>query len=319
MLAERGLAVRLPYLCIVAFGVLLFGASAVRGASQDVQLTIKGESLEVTIGGQPFTVYNFAKTQKKPYFSPVRGPEGQIMSRPLLDPNGRAWRDHQHHKGIWFSIDEVNGIKFWAERGKIENVSVEPIASSGNPARFKTVNNWLGKDGQPVLIESTTVSIFANRVIAYDAQLTAAKNPVTFEDTKEGFFGFRMVDSMRGKAGSIVSSDGHHGEGECWGKQFDWVDYDGPVDGKTVGIAIFDNPHNFRRSRYHVRSYGLFSISPFGEKAYTNGANAAAPLTLKPGASLRLRYAMYIHDGDTKSADVAGTYQKYVAAAEQTP
>lgn len=296
------------------FGLLLCGACADRsahGADDRVQLTLKGDSLEVTVGGEPFTVYHFAKTQKKPYFWPVRSAAGQIMTRSLEKP-----KDHPHHKGLWFSVDEVNGIKFWVERGKIENMSVEPIVANGNPARFKVVNHWLGKDGQPILIESTTISIGANRLIAYDAQLTAANGPVTFGDTKEGMFAFRLANSMREtQGGKVVNADGLHGTHEAWGKASDWVDYDGNLEGKLVGVAIFDNPHNFRRSRYHVRDYGLFSISPFGERAYTDGKNAAAPFVLKPGANLRLRYAIYIHDGDTKAADVAGTYRKYVASA----
>ena len=52
----------------------------------------------------------------------------------------------------------MNGIKFWAERGKIENVSVDPIVAKGNPAQFKVVNHWLGKDGQPILNETTTIT-----------------------------------------------------------------------------------------------------------------------------------------------------------------
>lgn len=298
-----------------AFGLVLSGAfapGAARAAGADeVELSLKGDSLDVTVDGKPFTVYHFAKTQKKPYFWPVRGPEGQVMTRPLEKP-----RDHPHHKGLWFSVDEVNGIKFWAEGGKIENESVEPIVAKGNPARFKVVNNWLGKDGQPILIESTTISIFANRVIAYDAVLTAGKGSVTFGDTKEGFFGFRMVNSMREPSGGKVeNAEGLHGTKDCWGKTSEWVDYYGNVEGKTVGVAIFDNPKNFRPSRYHVRDYGLFSISPFGESAYTGGKNPAAPVLLPPGKSLRLRYALYIHDGDTKSANVAGTYKKYLATA----
>ncbi|HUE13236.1 MAG TPA: PmoA family protein [Planctomycetaceae bacterium] len=295
-------------------GLLLCGACAdrrVQGADGRVELTLKGDSLDVTVGGEPFTVYHFAKTQKKPYFWPVRSSGGQVMTRSLEKP-----KEHPHHKGLWFSVDEVNGIKFWAERGKIENVSVEPIVANGNPARFKVVNHWLGKDGQPILIESTTISIDAKRVIAYDAQLTAAKEPVTFGDTKEGLFGFRLANSMRElQGGKAVNSNGIHGTYECWGKPSDWVDYDGNLEGKLVGVAIFDNPHNFRPSRYHVRDYGLFSISPFGEGAYTKGKKAAAPFVLKPGANLRLRYAIYIHDGDTQAADVAGTYRKYVASS----
>jgi hypothetical protein len=301
---------------IVAFTLCLGPAGtepSAFAADNVVRLTQKGDALDVTIGGEPFTSYRFAKTQKKPYFWPIRDRAGQLISRPLLTPAGKPWRDHPHHRGLWFAVDEVNGIKYWAERGTIASISLEPLVPTGNPAQFKVVNHWLDRQGKPLLTESTTVSIYANRLIAYDATLTAEKEPVTFADTKEGLFGFRMVDSMRGSAGNIVSADGHHGEKECWGKTFEWVDYDGPVEGKPVGVAIFDNPHNFRPSRYHVRSYGLFSISPFGEHEYTNGQNPAKPVHLAPGANLRLRYGIYVHDGDTKAGDVAGAYRKYVA------
>jgi Methane oxygenase PmoA len=295
-------------------GLVLSAALAgqpVHASGGEVQLTLKGDSLDVTVDGQPFTVYHFAKSQKKPYFWPVRSPEGLIMTRQLEKP-----KDHPHHKGLWFTVDEVNGIKFWAERGKIENVSVDPIVAKGNPAKFKVVNHWLGKDGQPILKETTTITIGANRVIAYDADLTAVKGPVTFGDTKEGMFGFRVANPLRESVGGkVVSAEGVHGAAKSWGKPAEWIDYDGTLDGKLVGVAIFDNPHNFRRSRYHVRDYGLFSISPFGEGAYTEGKTPAAPVVLKPGANLRLRYALYIHDGDTKASDVSGTYQKYLESS----
>ena len=197
-------------------------------------------------------------------------------------------------------------------------MSVEPLVANGNPARFKVVNHWLGKDGQPVLIESTTISIFANRLIAYDAQLTAAKDPVTFGDTKEGLFGFRMVEfdareSRRQRSSKRRRTARRHANAGA--QPSDWVDYDGNVDGKT------GRRRDLRQSAQlpplavsRPRLRPVFD-QPFGESAYTNGKNAAAPFVLKPGANLRLRYAIYIHGGDTKAADVAGTYRKYVASA----
>jgi hypothetical protein len=284
----------------------------VHAAGGEVELQMTRDSLDVTVDGKAFTVFHFAKSQKKPYFWPVRSPEGLIMTRPLEKP-----RDHPHHKGLWFTVDEVNGIKFWEEkRTQIDTVSVEPLVPNGNPARFKVINHWEGKDGKPLLIETTTVSIFTNRVLAYDAEFTAASQPVTFGDTKEGMFGFRLVDPLREiKGGKVVNAEGVHGSKNCWGQPAAWVDYEGTLEGKAVGVAIFDNPHNFRPSRYHVRDYGLFSISPFGEKAYTDGKKPAAPVVLKPGEKLRLRYGLYIHDGDTKASDVVGTYQKYLESS----
>ena len=293
--------------------VLVLTAPIVFAAEAPVRLTQKPDTLEVTVGGEPFAVYNFGKNLPKPYFWPVRAPGGSIMTRPLENP-----KDHKHHKGIWLSVDEVNDIKFWAEKGKIENVSLKVLASEGDPAKFEVVNHWQGNDGKPVLVETTTISIFANRVIAYDIQFTPGDQNVTFGDTKEGLFGFRMVDSMREKGGDgkVENAEGLQGTAKCWGQYSDWVDYSGTVEGQTVGVAVFDHPKNFRRSRYHVRDYGLFSISPFGEHDYTNGREQAQLVILPKGKNLRLRYAMYLHAGDTQSAKVAEAYQSYVKAAE---
>jgi hypothetical protein len=269
--------------------------------------------VEIKIDGREFTVLRLDKTQAKPYFYPVRAADGAVVCRQLENPE-----DHPHHKGIWCSIDEVNGIKFWAEKGKIENYSIELVAAAGNPAKLRIVNHWLGEDGKPVVVETAAVSIFANRLIAYDAQFTAGQIPVTFDDTKEGMFGMRVADSMRGKVGGqIVNAEGLHGEEQCWGQESKWVDYFGTVDGKTYGVTVIDHPQNFRKSRFHVRNYGLFTVSPFGQKAYTYDKLPANPLVLEPGKSFRLRYGLYVHSGDTEQGQVPATYELYLKSAAE--
>jgi hypothetical protein len=293
---------------------MLFGAALVLSLSgialageASVKLQKNADTVAVTIGGEEFTFFNFGKSLPKPFFSPVRGPGGVILSRSLENP-----ADHPHHKGIWLSVDEVNGIKFWAEKGKIENAGVEIKRAEGDPAELYAVNRWLNEQGELVVTEKTTISLYANRLVVYDITFTADAGPVEFEDTKEGLFGFRMVDSMREKeGGKVVNADGAEGTKACWGQPSAWVDYYGPVDGKTFGVAIFDDPTNFRKSRYHVRDYGLFSINPFGEKAYTGGKSEAAHVQLPAGGSRELRYGMYFHTGDTKAGRVAEVYREF--------
>ncbi len=307
----------LQFVALAAVLLALAGPAMAADESQQVRIEkdAKNDLVNVFIGDQELTVYNLGKEWPKPFASPVYGPNGTVMTRPIAKPGTKA--DHPHHKGIWVAVDEVNEIKFWAEKGKIENVSAKVLKPKGNPAQLELVNHWLGEDGKPILEEDTTISIFADGLMAYDIHFQALNKPVSFGDTKEGLFGFRMVDSMReSETGHVVNSKGQMGTKQAWGQTADWVDYYGTIDGKTLGVALFDNPENFRPSRYHVRNYGLFSISPFGEKAYTNGKEREKSVTVKPGETLRLRYGLYIHAGDTQAANVAKVYRQYVGFAK---
>jgi hypothetical protein len=274
----------------------------------------KNQNITVKIGDEVFTVFNLSKEWPKPFASPVHGPGGTIVTRPIVKPGDKE--DHPWHKGIWVAVDEVNDNKHWAERSKIENASVEMMKTEGNPAQIVLTNNWLDTEAKPVVKETTKISIFPNRLMVYDITFKALENPVTFGDTKEGLFGIRLIDSLRETdTGKAINSDGVKGTKEAWGQTADWVDYYGEAEGKTLGVALFDHPDNFRPSRYHVRHYGLFTVSPFGEEAYAK--KGAKPLTLEPGKTLRLRYGLYIHAGDTASAKVAEVFQDFVKFAKK--
>ncbi len=300
--------------------VVLSGAFAVGNplAAEAQQVTFKptDEGLVVLIGSEEFTVLRTKPDLPKPYFSPVRSAGGTIITRPIDDP---ADKDHPHHKGIWLSVDEVNEVKFWAEKGKILNKKVDVTPATANtPAKLSLTNDWLGTDGQPVLIETTTISFFPSRLIVYDITLTPAVEKVTFEDTKEGWLGIRVATSMREKVGGVVvNAEGKQATKECWGQPSKWVDYSGPVEGQTHGVAIMDHPANFRPSRYHVRDYGLFSVSPFGEGAYQNDKEKAQPVVLeKNQPALRVRYALYVHAGDAAAGKVAEAYEQFLHATK---
>ena len=98
------------------------------------------------------------------------------------------------------------------------------------------------------------------------------------------------------------------------GKYSNWIDYVGDVEGKVLGVTLMDNPSNFRKSRYHVRNYGLFSISPFGERKYTNGKEKALLLELNPGESVQLKYGLYIHAGETAQSNIPQVYENYLSS-----
>ena len=278
-----------------------------------VTLTKKDNTVEVRIGQRELATYNFGKELPKPFFSPVRTPGNNVITRSLEKP-----ADHPHHKGVWVAIDEVNDIKFWAEKGKIENQSVELPLANGSPAVLRVVNHWQGTDGKPVIVEKTDISIWPNSMFVYDVRFEAAADKVTFGDTKEGLFGIRLADPLREKVGGhVVNAEGKQTTKECWGQESAWVDYWGTLNNEVCGAALFDHPQNFRKSRYHVRDYGLFTISPFGQSSYTGGKVPADPFVMDKGQTARLRYGLYIHSGDTAEGKVPDAYQQFLNATKE--
>lgn len=296
---------------MICLFVGLSTATIANGAA--VQITEKGSKVNVSIDGKPFATYNTGGDLPKPFFSPVRAADGTIITRSLVDPE-----DHPHHKGIWVAVDEVNTVDFWAEKGKIRNAGVKVIKASGNPAVMKVTNQWLGADGKPIVTEDTVISIYANRLMTYDITFTAGKKPVVFEDTKEGLFGIRLPNGMREREkGSVENNTGIKGTKANWGKPTAWIDYYGPLNNKVYGVTLMDSPQNYKKSRYHVRNYGLFTISPFGDHAYTNKKQPADHKHLKAGEKMNLKYGIYIHNGNTQQGKVAAAYQQFLKATQK--
>lgn len=280
-------------------------------AADSVKLVRNGDTVFVSINEKEFTTYRFATSLTKPYFFPVKAADNALLTRPIVGENYQG--DHPHHKGIWVSVDEVNEIQFWAEKGKIENRGVELVTSEGNPAIMRVTNHWLDRNAADIMIETTTIAIHANRMLEYDIQFKMIGSDVNFRDTKEGLFGFRLAESQREDKGQgkVTNAEGKKGTKECWGQRSAWVDYQGPIEGKEYGVTIFDHPGNFRPSRYHVRNYGLFSISPFGEAAYTNGTEPAVNDIFKKDSMLRLRYAIYFHEGEAMASELNGLSERF--------
>ena len=110
----------------------------------------------------------------------------------------------------------------------------------------------------------------------------------------------------------MTNAAGQTGMALIWGHRSPWVDYSGTLDGRAVGIAIFDHPANSTYPTWwHARDYGLFAANPFGERDFTGDKTKDGSLTLAPGQSVRFRYQLFIHPGNTAQANVAAAYHAW--------
>lgn len=280
----------------------------------------------VEIDGKPYTTFYLAQGGNKPYLWPLSTASGAVVTRhfPMEQYAGET-TDHPHHRGLFFAHGDINGIDFWAtEPGRPSPehmpqghmVLTKPVQiKSGSEGTIKAVFEGQDPNGKPMFRDTRTITIRADgslRVIDYDVVIHPAEK-LKFGDTKEGTFGIRLATSMtEDKGGVMVNAEGARTQKNVWGKRSDWVDYCGPVDGRIVGVAIFDNPRNPGHPTYwHARAYGLFAANIFGVHDFTDDAKQDGSMTVEPGQDLHFRYRVVIHDGDTASAKIADLYKQY--------
>lgn len=321
---------------------LLFGAVAAFALAAPAQVKIeqKSDRIAVAIDGKPFTELHFGPEVAKPFLYPLRAVSGTSVTRNLPLEAGDS-KDHPHHRGLTFAHADLNGFNYWANesfnkgaKGKIVLDKVLKTESGRKSGTIEAAFTWVDPQGKPLLSDTRRITFYShptNRVMDFDI-LTKAIEPVKFGDTHEGAFGVRVAAWLEEPApkyiphaesgesrptepkrtGLISNSAGQKTEAEVRGQRGNWADYSGEHKGEKLGIAIFDHPANPRHPTYwHTRGYGIFAANIFGAGTFTGDKKIDGSLSLKPGETLRLRYRVVIHPGDTETAGIGRLYSEY--------
>jgi hypothetical protein len=275
---------------------------------------------------------------KHTYFYPLIGPGGVNMTRswPMRNDVEGEEQDHPHHRSLWFSHGAVNGIDFWGEAsksGKIQHDQFVEVKSGQSEGVLKSTCKWVASDNTVVCTDERTFRVYnrpkGERLFDFEITIKAPANrDVLFGDTKEGTMAVRLNEQLRvlrgkGKRGTghIVMSTGLRddeppakGDTKTWGKRAEWCDYWGQIDGKTVGLAMFDHPSNpVHPTSWHVRDYGLFAANPFGIHDFEKKEPGAGNLNIPAGKAVTFKYRFFIHEGDEQKAKVAERYKEYAS------
>jgi len=308
---------------------------AVIPLAAQVKLTQGTDRISVVIDGKPFTEFIYGADAPKPYLHPLRTASGVIVTRrfPMEKVEGES-TDHPHHRGLWFTHGDVNGIDFWMSEppgdrtnlGRVVLNKIVEVKSGEKSGSVTALFDWVGPKKNTMLTESRTMTFYSDprlRVLDVDIDLTAVEK-VKFGDTKEGSFAIRVASGLEvpGKnvpaspprTGKMIDSEGRESEADVWGKRASWVDVYGEVEGQRVGIAIMDHPANLHYPTFwHCRAYGLCAANIFGAHDFTADKTRDASVTLEPGQKMRLRYRVVIHPEDPKTAGIAELYKAFAA------
>ncbi len=323
-------------------------ASRTCAAPSMVEFVQGDNKIDVVIAGKPFTSYLYGHDLTKPVLVPIRTPSGIEVSRrhPLAEIKGGSM-DHEHHVGIFFAVDQVNGINFWKNAAvppQIKHVEIAEMAGGPGKGTLSTVSHWVD-DKQQIVLEEKRAMMFLDGehedeyAIDFSIDLTAKNTNVLFEDVEEGMFAIRVSDYLRESdsktspqpgqpvqdeslagTGRYFSSNGDETAKNVWGKRARWVALQGVRQGKVVGIAMLNHPASINYPTYwHVRNYGLFSANPLGQADFQKGQpkqyrkNKIIPLrlTLEPGETAHFRFLVIVYEGIRTHEQIEERFRKF--------
>jgi hypothetical protein len=322
---------------LAAFGLVRLPASEPAA----VAITRDKDDVRFTVGGEVVGIYHTGKEWAKPFLWPLKAPGNIAVTRGWpMEKEKTGSDDHIHQKSVWFTHGDVipegieikhkekgvDGINFWGEtagHGVTVCVGVDEPKVDKNHGRVTTRNEWQTADGVKVMDETRTLHFYElgqARLFVFDIDLHASVTAITFGDTKEGSFGIRIADALREKGGNgtLENADGKKKMANCWGEKSAWCDYWGTIDGKPVGVAIFDDPGNAVPACWHSRDYGLMAANPFGRKksGFPAMKDKTDVVKLAKGEHLKFRYGLLVHTGSTADAKVADVYQLFLKFKE---
>ena len=213
--------------------LLLLGAAATLSA----QVRYSTTTGEITIDGKPFAKFERGADANKPFLAPLRSASGKLVTRqfPMVRDVPGESKDHLHHRGLWFTYDDINGVKFWENdpsytRGKIGKVVVKDVKwkDAGKSGTLTVTSDLNDPDGKTLIAETNEMTFYSDpKLRTIDFHITwTPKVDVTLGDTKEGAFAIRLAEPFTAKGGGkMTNADGKTGMKEIWGKKSAWVDY----------------------------------------------------------------------------------------------
>jgi len=234
------------------------------GAAGPLAAELKGDQVEVTVDGKPFTCYKFSHDQKYPYFWPVNGPASSTsVTTESSEP-------YPHHHSLFFGCDRVNGGNYWQDvnaRGQILSQGPKIVEASGEWVAFTDECLWKQPNKEPVIRDVRRIDISApgDGLCIIDFGITIEPLvDVRIENTNHALFSARVVPELSVKSGgTLVNDEGETTEKGTWGAGSAWCDYFGTRDGVIEGIAILDHPDNrWFPCTWFTRDYGFFSPTP---------------------------------------------------------
>ena len=271
------------------------------------------------LDGRELTALHFDPLDMRPFWYPILGSKEISLTR-MGHPHDPL--THSHHNSVWISHNSVNELDFWGDQAKNQGriipveVSREGYEDGDSSASMRMVNHWVNAADQTIQLreirrtEIRPINGAQSWFMIIDLELAPQKGKTaTFGATGFGLVAVRVAKSIgvHDGGGRILNSEGQINEEQVFRKPARWCDYSGRISNAVDGLAGITlmnhpmNPHN--PTAFHVRNDGwmgcCFSLD--------------TPVEVTESQKLRVRYALWVHDGIPKQEEIEHQWQAFVS------
>lgn len=283
-------------------------------------------SLSLLNGGEIIWQLNYDKSEDKPYFYPLRTPDGVDLALERPD-------DHPWHRGLWFSWKSINGLNYWEEdpdtglspgRTIIKKVQTDLNEDYSASITFDIAYGPDERD--PIMHEERVLNISApnehgNYTIDWSLRFKALQNDLVLDrevPAKHGGviwggyagLGYRADDTELTSIRYLDSNRWSNTDNLTgYGKDANWMDLSGIApdeNEKSAGLTIFDHPENPRHPSpwyiwYEEGKHAFYMPAFLYNKPYRLGAKD----------SFSLKYRVLVHSGKGQFKELNLVYRDY--------
>jgi len=271
------------------------------------------------LDGRELTALHFDPLDMRPFWYPLLGSKDISLTR-MGHPHDPL--THSHHNSVWISHNSVNELDFWGDQAKNQGriipveVSREGYEDGDSSASMRMVNHWVNAADQSIQLreirrtEIRPINGAQSWFVIIDLELAPQKGKTAILGaTGFGLIAVRVAKSIgvHDGGGRILNSEGQINEEQIFRKPARWCDYSGRISNAVDGLAGITlmnhpmNPHN--PTAFHVRNDGWMGCC----------LSLDAPVEVTESQKLRVRYALWVHDGIPKQNEIEHQWQTFVS------
>ena len=268
------------------------------------------------------------------YFHPLYGLTGEVLTE-------NAPKDHYHHHGIFWTwphvvVHEENGktvhYDLWTSNTPIRQYFVKwnKLAAEPGKAVLSVENGWfvgpVERDadgnvtkGEKIMKETVTVTTWPvsrqngvnGRFIDFDFCWIPLKHPISLRGAEKksyGGFTIRFEPQGKKKVDTIIttpgSKEGRSEDADLLETPLPWADFTARFkeNGDMSGVSIFiSKDHPDFPPTWLTRYYGAMCV----------GWPGVVEQTFPAGHEIRLRYRLWIHDGQVQPEQIEKVYELF--------